>query len=96
MVNNMHFSQKTLKTNHILKRVDLKLFLRFLTAISETTIGITSLQMKTGTNHTVCTKYITLMEKFELAKLDVHESSKQIQITERGRHALLIISSYFQ
>lgn len=89
--------QSSSRNEHVLKRVDLELFLRFLTAISETTaIGITGLQMKTGTNHTVCTKYVTLMEKFELAKLDVQENSKQIQITERGRHALLIISSYFQ
>lgn len=89
--------QSASKNEHALKRVDLVLFLRFLTTISETrTIGITSLQMKTGTNHTVCAKYVTLMERFELAKLDVHESSKQIQITERGRQALLAISSYFQ
>lgn len=95
--NEMTSVQSTSKNEHVLKRVDLELFLRFLTAISEaSTIGITSLQMKTGTNHTVCTKYVSLMEKFELAKLDVHESGKQIQITERGKQALLIISSYFQ
>ena len=89
--------QSSSRNEHVLKRVDLQLFLRFLTAVSEaTTIGITSLQMKTGTNHTVCVKYVTLLEKFGLAKLDVHESSKQIQITDRGKQALLIISSYFQ
>lgn len=89
--------QLSSKNEHVLKRVDLELFLRFLTAISETTtIGITSLQMKTGTNHTVCAKYVSLMEKFEIVQLDVHENSKQVHITERGRQALLIISSYFQ
>lgn len=89
--------QSSSRNEHVLKRVDLQLFLRFLTAISETTtIGITSLQMKTGTNHTVCVKYGTLLEKFGLVKLNVHESSKQIQITDRGRQALLAVSSYFQ
>lgn len=89
--------QSSSRNEHVLKRVDLQLFLRFLTAISETTtIGITSLQMKTGTNHTVCVKYVTLLEKFGLVKLNVHESSKQIQITDRGRQALLAVSSYFQ
>ncbi|MDE1872995.1 MAG: hypothetical protein KGH99_05915 [Thaumarchaeota archaeon] len=93
----MHSSSKTLKTDHVLKRVDLELFLRFLAVLSKTTtIGITSLQMKTGTNHTVCVKYMTLLEKFELAKLEVNENSKQIQITEKGRRALLVVSSYFQ
>lgn len=88
----------TSKNGHdVLKRVDLELFLRFLTTISETsTIGITSLQMKTGTNHTVCTKYIALMEKFEIIRLDVQENSKQVKITERGKQALLVISSYFR
>jgi len=89
--------QSSSRNEHVLKRVDLQLFLRFLTAISETTtIGITSLQMKTGTNQTVCVKYVTLLEKFGLVKLNVHESSKQIQITDRGRQALLAVSSYFQ
>lgn len=89
--------QSSSRNEHVLKRVDLQLFLRFLTAISETTtIGITSLQMKTGTNNTVCVKYVTLLEKFGLVKLNVHESSKQIQITDRGRQALLAVSSYFQ
>lgn len=93
----VHSSSKKLKTDHVLKRVDLELFLRFLTIISETaTIGITSLQMKTGTNHTVCAKYITLQEKFELAKLEVHENSKQIQIMEKGKQALLSMLSYFK
>jgi predicted transcriptional regulator len=65
--------------------------------ISETaTIGITKLQMKTGTNHTVCIKYVTLLEKLELVKLVICENNKQIQITNKGREALRIVSSYFQ
>lgn len=93
----MQSSKGKLDRKHVLKRVDLELFLRFLTVISEaTTIGITSLQMKTGTNSMVCTKYVTLLEKFTLVKLDASENSKQIQITERGRQALLTVLSYFQ
>lgn len=81
----------------MLKRVDLELFLRFLTIISKvTSIRITSLQMRTGTNHDACIKYVTLLEKFELAKLVTDERNKEICITERGKEALKVMSSYFQ
>ncbi|MGI0006666.1 MAG: hypothetical protein ACREAR_01570 [Nitrosotalea sp.] len=80
-----------------LKRVDLELFLRFLNVISETIpIGITKLQMKTGVNHIVCVKYIVFLEKFGLVRLITHEKSKEIYITERGKSAILAVTSYFQ
>jgi predicted transcriptional regulator len=89
--------KQELKNRNNLRRVDLELFCRFLTVISEAaTIGITSLQMKTGTNHTTCTKYVVLLEKLELVKLDAYEANKQIRITEKGKESLRIMSSYFQ
>ncbi len=79
-----------------LKRVDLDLFIRFLNVISETSpVGLTALQRKTGTNHTACIKYVTLLEKLELAKW-VKENNRILSITERGREALKVLSVYFQ
>lgn len=84
-------------SKNVLKRVDLELFFRFLTIISKvTSIRITSLQMKTRTNHDACIKYVTLLEKFELAKLVTDGKNKEICITEMGKKALKIMSSYFQ
>ncbi len=50
-----------------IKRIDLDLFYRFLTVLSETpSIGITKLQMDTGTNSHVCSKYVEFFEKLEI------------------------------
>lgn len=90
-------TKQELKSKNNLKRVDLELFCRFLTVISEAaTMGITSLQMKTGTNHTTCIKYVMLLAKLELVKLDVYENNKQIRITDKGKESLRIMSSYLQ
>lgn len=90
-------TKQKLRNKNYLKRVNLELFCRLLTIISEAaTIGITNLQMKTGTNHTTCNKYVILLEKLELVKLDISENNKQIRITEKGKESLRIVSSYFQ
>lgn len=85
---------KRSKSTNELKRVDLELFFRFLTIFSETTsIRITHLQMKTGTNHSACIKYILLLEKLELIESITHENDKNMHITDRGRNALKVLSS---
>jgi len=86
-----------MKENSRLKKVDLNLFLHFLQAMSEINpIGITALQRKTGTNTTSCRRYLTLIEKLELAKSIVKGKRKDVPITERGREALRLLSNYLE
>lgn len=90
-------SERKIIGKGVLKKVDLELFLRFLDALSiDTPTGITHLQMYTGTNHSVCMKYINLLEKLELVKLVIQEKNKDVYITEKGKRALQIVSSCFQ
>lgn len=80
-----------------LKRVDLHVFLRFLTVMNEnTSIGITSLQMKTGTNHSACMKYVVLLERLELIRITINGKNKEMNMTEKGRQAFLMLSSCIQ
>lgn len=89
--------KKRIAGKGVLRKVDLDLFLRFLDALSEDMpTGITHLQMHTGTNHSVCMKYVNLLEKLELVKVIVQEKSKNVYVTEKGRRAFQLVSSCFQ
>ncbi len=85
--------ERMVRSKKDLKRVDLDVVIRFLNILSETNvIGITKLQMKTGTNHSTCVKYVKLLERLGLAKSVIHGRKKDVSITERGREALKILS----
>ena len=87
---------KTDRKNTYLKRLDLDVFSRFLNVISEADkIRITNLSMKTGTNHSVCTKYVRFLETFGLANLVAIGKNKFVCITESGREAVKVMSSRF-
>lgn len=78
----------------ILKRVDLYVFLRFLTVINDAApVKVTHLQLKTGTNYSACVKYVDLLERLQLVQVDTDGKNKEIHMTEKGRNAFSMMTS---
>lgn len=81
--------------NKKLKRIDIDVLTRFLAILSETDpVRITSLQMKTGTKYSTCIKYVGFLERLGLVKLVIKGKNRDVNITERGREALKVMSAY--
>jgi len=78
-----------------LKRIDIDVLTRLLAILSEIDpVGITSLQMKTGTKYSTCIGYVGFLERMGLVKLVIKGKNRDVNITERGREALKIMSAY--
>ncbi|MGH9921300.1 MAG: hypothetical protein ACRD38_00960 [Nitrososphaerales archaeon] len=77
-----------------LKRIDLEVLIRFLNVLSESnSIGITNLQMRTGTNHYACYRYVGFLRKFGFVQTFVDGKKKNVSLTEKGREVIKLLSA---
>lgn len=75
-----------------LKRIDLEVLIRFLNSLSDSSpIGITNLQMKTGTNHFACHRYVRFLEKFGFVETFADGKKKLVRLTENGRELIKLL-----
>jgi predicted transcriptional regulator len=77
-----------------LKRIDLEILIRFLNILSASnSVGITNLQMKTGTNHFACQRYVSVLRKFGFAETLIDGKKKSVYLTEKGREVVKLLSA---